>query len=197
MKCHGEVNYPVGFFRFCQNSIMLVVVHVRLFLIGFIVPALAAVIPYSAARPSWADLEVRLPSSVAAAGQAVYDSTVQADVLKGKTVLFRDRNGWCPYAERVWLALEMKKADYVTCLVDDDLKATTPGEKGSLPQVQWADGTMDDGSAIIAILERIEEEYPHPPHLFPDVSVTVAVVRDSLERFDSIMPRFTLPSSLT
>ena len=79
--------------------------------------------------------------------------------------------------------------------MDDDYSAT-PGEEGSLPRVQWSDGTTHDGSAIAAILERIEEEHPHAPNFFPRISVTVAVVRDSLRRFDAIMPRFTRPSSL-
>ena len=79
--------------------------------------------------------------------------------------------------------------------MDDDYSAT-PGEEGSLPRVQWPDGTTHDGSAIAAILERIEEEHPHAPNFFPRISVTVAVVRDSLSRFDAIMPRFTRPSSL-
>ena len=146
--------------------------------------------------PTWSDLERRLPSSVDPSRPAVYHaSSVDDAELRGKTVLWRDRRGWCPYAERVWLAFEVKNADYVTVLVDDDYSAT-PGAAGSLPRVQWPDGTMQDGSAVRAILERIETEHPHPPRFFPDVSVSVSLVRDSFDRFDGIMPRFTKPSSL-
>ena len=68
------------------------------------------------ALPSWPDLEKRLPSSIAA-DPAVFDgATVSEADLAGKTVLFRDRNGWCPYAERAWLALEVKRIDYAAVL---------------------------------------------------------------------------------
>ena len=60
--------------------------------------------------PTWSDLEKLLPtSSVALMHPAVFDAQkVEEATLKGKTVLWRDRNGWCPYAERAWLALEVK-----------------------------------------------------------------------------------------
>ena len=32
----------------------------------------------------------------------------------GGLVLYRERNGWCPYSERVWLALEHKGIAYET-----------------------------------------------------------------------------------
>jgi len=169
---------------------------------AFTHPRAAAVAPRAtivAAVSSWSDLESLVPSSVDLARPAVYHAdTVSAAALAGKTVLFRDANGWCPYAERVWLALELKVANYVTCLVHHRMPADygTPGEERSLPRVQWADGSMDDGSSIGAILERIEQDYPHPPALFPKTSVSVDYVRDSFNRFDGIMPRFTLPSSL-
>ena len=118
--------------------------------------------PLAVRTPSWPNLEKRLPSSVAAA-PAIFDAaTVSAADLAGKTVLFRDRNGWCPYAERAWLALELKRIDYATVLVDSDY-SDTPCEPGSLPRVQWSDGTTHDGSQIIDILERLEVEQPQPP----------------------------------
>ena len=145
--------------------------------------------------PAWSDLQAQLPSCASSEMPTFDAHTVDPAVLEGKTVLFTDRNRWCPNGERVWLALELKRVQYVTCLVDDDYSAT-PGEEGSLPRVQWPDGSTNDGSGIRAILERIEQEHPHGPSFYPKVSVTVAVVRDSLNRFDAIMPRFTRPSSL-
>jgi hypothetical protein len=139
---------------------------------------------------SWSDLDdttARILPSVFSQAE------LSEPIAAGKTVLYRDANGWCPYSERVWLALELKNADYVTCLVDDEDTAE-PGSAGSLPRVRWADGTSDDGSNILSILVRIDREYPQAPALFPDMSASVDYVRDSFERFDGIMPRFTKPS---
>ena len=209
---------------------------VRLFVCCVLVPSSAAFRALPARRggapamtlglSSWSELESRLPSCACTEMPTFDADTVDPAALEGATVLYADRNRWCPNSERVWLALELKRARtrtltrtrtlilslaltrvptlvqtltrrarYVTVLVDDDYSAT-PGEEGSLPRVQWPDGTTHDGSAIGAILERIEEEHPHAPNFFPRISVTVAVVRDSLRRFDAIMPRFTRPSSL-
>ena len=166
-------------------------------MLASLLPALTPVASAAIGRPTWSELERRLPSSVAPAAPAVL-SAAQADTadLEGKAVLYRDRNGWCPYSERIWLALELKKAEYVTCLVDDDY-SVPPGDEGSLPRFRCSDGTTYESSDIVQILERIDKEYPQPPLLFPDVSVSVALVRDSFERFDGIMPRFTRPSTLT
>lgn len=144
---------------------------------------------------TWTALEQRLPSSVRP--EAVYDAPrVDSAQLEGRTVLFRDRQALCPYAQRVWLALELKKADYVTVLVDDEMYRATPAGL-YLPRVQWADGTSNDGAGEIkAILERIDKEHPHAPSFFPRVSVSVDFVRDSFNRFDGIMPRFCRKSSL-
>ena len=30
----------------------------------------------------------------------------------GMAVLYRDKNGWCPYSERVWLGLEFKGVEF-------------------------------------------------------------------------------------
>uniref|UniRef100_A0A7S1YZM1 Uncharacterized protein n=1 Tax=Trieres chinensis TaxID=1514140 RepID=A0A7S1YZM1_TRICV len=56
--------------------------------------------------PSWSDLEARLPSALVP-GPAVYGvgEGPEAADLKGKTVLYRDSNGWCPHSEQAWLAL--------------------------------------------------------------------------------------------
>ena len=71
--------------------------------------------------PTWPDLAKRLPSAVEPSAPSVYDAvTTDAASLSGKTVLYRDQQGWCPYIERLWLALEVKNADYVTVLVDED-----------------------------------------------------------------------------
>lgn len=140
---------------------------------------------------TWTDLERRLPTSVTNIGP---EAPFNAEQAKGRVVLFRDSNAWCPFSERIWLALEVKNADYITCLVDDDYRQP-PLAKGSLPRIKWRDGTTMDGSDPVAMLERIEQEWPHEPLFFPKVSVSVDVVRDSFQRWEGILPRFTLPSA--
>jgi hypothetical protein len=36
-----------------------------------------------------------------------------------RPTLFRERHGWCPYSERVWLALEAKGIEYDTIYIDN------------------------------------------------------------------------------
>ena len=148
--------------------------------------------PLAVRTPSWPDLEKRLPSSVAAA-PAIFDAATVSAPCRQNRALPRSQR-WC-FAERAWLALELKRIDYATVLVDSDY-SDTPCEPGSLPRVQWSDGTTHDGSQIIDILERLEVEQPQPPNLFPTVSTVTDIVRDSFGRFDALMPRYTKLSSL-
>ena len=158
------------------------------------VPARTAMI--ASASLSWATLEDALPSALDTSGPATIAGNASGEDLAGKLVLYRDANGHCPYTERIWLALEIKRIPFVTCLVEHS--EIPPGEAGALPHVQWPDGSTTDGSDTLHILERIEREYPQPPSLFPDKSVTVNYVRDFCDaRFDGVMPRFTLPSRTT
>ena len=143
----------------------------------------------------WSDLETRLPSYASTEMPTFDAQTVDPADLEGATVLFTDRNRWCPNSERVWLALELKRAAYVTVLVDEDYSAA-PGEEGCLPRVQWSDGSTTEGSiledgpksGIRAILERIEKEHPHEPNFFPRISVTVAVARDDVDKASAHSP---------
>ena len=146
-----------------------------------------------ALSPSWAELEARLPSSRAPGPAVLGADAATEDALAGRTVLYRDRDGWCPYCERVWLALEAKRADCVTVLVDDH----DYDDLSSLPRVRWPDGSEMGPGDVAAILQRVEDEHPdRGPAFFPVVSASVAVVRDSFERFHGIMPRFTRASAL-
>jgi len=36
-----------------------------------------------------------------------------------RPILYRERHGWCPYSERVWLALEVKGIEYDTIYIDN------------------------------------------------------------------------------
>jgi len=140
----------------------------------------------------------------------------ESTLADGRTILYRDRNGWCPRCEQAWLALEAKGIEYVTILVDaerrnsddeDDNGGNGNGGNDSyydrpgstLPRVRWPDGTVHVGSDdMLPFLEKCEETMPGcpPGDYFPDVSISVDIVRTSIERrFDGVMPRYTLPSS--
>ena len=51
----------------------------------------------------WSELEKALPKE---------------DKSTTKLTLYRDTNGWCPFCERVWIALEMKGIEYEEKTVD-------------------------------------------------------------------------------
>lgn len=139
--------------------------------------------------PSWQQLEELLPTSRVPEPRLI-DSALDASEpdLKGLT-LFRERHGWCPYSERVWLALEVKGLQYETVLIDN----TGPGRKppwwgGSTPQVRWEDGHVQGES--LNIVRALDDRYPHSPQLWPNENVTKLV-----NAFESTFPRGTRPSS--
>ena len=72
--------------------------------------------------PSWKDLEAatqcdshELP--IAADGRSFSSDPNLSDGTR--PTLYRERHGWCPYSERVWLALEAKGIDYDTIYIDN------------------------------------------------------------------------------
>ncbi|CAK9018269.1 Protein IN2-1 homolog B (Glutathione S-transferase GSTZ5) [Durusdinium trenchii] len=108
------------------------------------------------------------------------------DDLNG-LVLFRERNGWCPYSERVWLALEAKGLDYTTVLVDNyGSRAAWIG--GQTPQLQWPSGKRQGES--LDIIKALDVEFPDMPKLWPNSAVTELV-----NAFRSTFPKQTRPSS--
>eukprot|EP00439_Symbiodinium_sp_Y106_P002166 s2255_g1.t1 len=108
---------------------------------------------------SWAELEERLPSAVAEEPLLI-DSVLQPDKpdLKGLT-LFRERNGWCPYSERVWLALEAKGLEYSTVLVDNyGRRASWLG--GQTPQILWAATRHDSTPEVTELVNAFKATFP-------------------------------------
>ena len=93
---------------------------VRLFVCCVLVPSSAAFRALPARRcgapamtlglSSWSELESRLPSCACTEMPTFDADTVDPAALEGATVLYADRNRWCPNSERVWLALELKRA---------------------------------------------------------------------------------------
>ena len=76
----------------------------------------------SADIPSWKDLAAvtncngfELP--VAEDGRSFASDPNLSDGTR--PTLYRERHGWCPYSERVWLAMEAKGIDYDTIYIDN------------------------------------------------------------------------------
>ena len=140
--------------------------------------------------PSWSALSKTLPSAAAEAPRVV-DAAVQHQQKRPKlsddtVVLYRERNGWCPYSERVWLGLETKNVAYETVLIDNTGGARPSWFGSTTPRIRWADGT-DQGESI-DILKQLDERYPEPP-LFDEHSAAL------IGAFKEIFPRMTRPSS--
>ena len=109
--------------------------------------------------PSWSALSKTLPSAAAEAPRvvdAVRHQQKRPPPLSDDTVvLYRERNGWCPYSERVWLGLETKNVAYETVLIDNTGGARPSWFGSTTPRIRWADGT-DQGESI-DILKELDE----------------------------------------
>jgi glutathione S-transferase len=151
-------------------------------------------------KPAWAKYEARLPS-LAVRCPLVVDSVLQPDftpaVSNERAVLCRERNGWCPYSERVWLALEVKNADYDTVLIDNMMGGARPEwYTGQTPQVRFTGDAHFSGESI-ELIERIDREYNN---VKPPVNILYPVdrvddVRSAIVAFKRVFPSNTRPSS--
>ena len=145
------------------------------------------------AVPSWERLEAKLPTAPA---PECYHNTLPDDVASSSSLIFyRDTESICPFAQQIWLALEVKNINYVTVLVDTVIEE----HSWSSPlRVQWPDGTLQTDA--LEILERLEKEYPGGEesngvlNLFPSISAAVDSVRCNIVRFQGVFPRNTQPN---
>lgn len=139
------------------------------------------------APPTWSDLRTKLvPTPV----PPVCIDSRNADSLKANTAiprLFRERNGWCVYSARLWLALELKGVtNYHTVLMEPrgDTYDGSKNEKEeirpkwfgdlALPQLQLADGTgvLHCGAtelSSIQLLRKLDVMFPDSKPLWPPI----------------------------
>lgn len=122
--------------------------------------------------PSWEDLESMIPSK---------EEEVKADRAPVLT-LYRDTNGWCPFCERVWLALEIKGLPYAETLVNLQNKPQWYKDMVPTTLVPAAlfygndENNNDDGStterALVwesaEILRQLDERFPGTTKLVRD-----------------------------
>jgi len=158
-------------------------------------------LPTARARPvalsiaTWDELEARLPSSLAPE-PLIVDSALARErpaLTGGGLVLYRERNGWCPYSERVWLALEHKGIEYETVLIDNTGGGRPSWYSGDTPQVRWPDGKQQKES--LDIVKALDAAFPDTPPLWPPAGADAAAVGAAVSAFRATFPRNARPSS--
>ena len=156
------------------------------------------------------------------------DRVIVGDLLSGTgdlpsgLTLFRDRNGWCPYSERVWLAMLAKQLDFDEVLINLQVRISTSAcrkapchpsltlqhrrTQGSKPrwyaevnpssQTPCVRGT--DGRVItesLRIIESLDSMFPDGPQLFPADAALKEEALKLMNSFSSVFPSGTRPSS--
>eukprot|EP00978_Attheya_sp_CCMP212_P049394 scaffold659517_cov59-Attheya_sp.AAC.1 len=150
------------------------------------------------ALPTWGDLEGELQLNINSQQLPVsVDSAldpVEPDYSTDRPTLFRERHGWCPYSERVWLTLEVLGVDYDTIRIDN----TGPGRKPpyfggkQTPQLKWPQGDLQGES--MDLVQELNKRYSTPTNsLYPDN--TDLSVEETIGQFRTIFPSQARPSS--
>lgn len=153
------------------------------------------------AVPSWDDLSSMQnflhdqPFAVNGASTSSRPSTGE-----GKPTLYRERHGWCPYSERIWLALEAKGVDYDTVYIDNIYGRPT-WYSGDTPQIRWEDGKVQSES--MDLVREVDKRYSlrdgssssssSPIELYPDDILNEVI--NKIREFRNIFPSGARPSS--
>ena len=147
--------------------------------------------------PSWSELEDELGDCYRAPTPRVIDSVLQPESPTFSTshpTLFRERHGWCPYSERVWLTLELLETPYDTILIDNS-GGPRPNyySGGQTPQIQWPDeGGRRQGESL-DLVQRLDQDYSSStPHVLQSNQDHIQHV---MNQFRSIFPSRARPSS--
>lgn len=142
--------------------------------------------------PSWSDLELAMSDTYFLPVPTTIDSVLQPaipNISVDHPTLFRERHGWCPYSERVWLTLELLNIPYHTILIDN-----TGGPRPSYfsgrqtPQVKWPNGQQQGES--LDLVDRLDSDYQSF-----DFQSTNPKVKHAISQFRNIFPSRARPSS--
>jgi len=145
----------------------------------------AATLP---APPTWSALATLLPSAASQARPVHIDSVLDRTTPSfSSTVptLFRERHGWCPYSERVWLALEPKGIAYDTVAIDNTGGGRAAYFGGSTPQMRWTSGKTQGES--MDLVQELDAVYPGTP-LWPPDGISTSDVSAMLSEWKKTMP---------
>lgn len=138
---------------------------------------------------SWQALEKRLEPAFSATFPISVDSILDSSQPKFSTVrptLFRERHGWCPYSERVWLTLELLRIEYDTVRIDNTGGPRPSYYRGQTPQLRWPNGKQQGES--MDLVKELDATYNGGQLYGPDD------VEDKINAFRNIFPR-ARPSS--
>ena len=138
---------------------------------------------------AWSDVEARVSSHSPQDEAPVSIDSVLASTpsfSSTKPTLFRERHGWCPYSERVWLTLEYGGIEYDEIRIDNTGGGQPSYFSGQTPQLHWPDGkTQGESMDLVYALDqkynlglKSDDEY----------------VRECVREFSNIFPR-ARPSS--
>lgn len=160
---------------------------------------------HSNTAPSWHDIEQQLgepflhPPTNVVVDSALNPSEPPPFLCRPaeRPILFRERHGWCPYSERVWLTLELCGAAYDTILIDNTGHGPRPSYfAGQTPQIQWPNADVTNGSPgrrqgeSMDLVAALDEQY-HQGRLLQSER---ADVRHTISKLNQIFPR-SRPSS--
>lgn len=113
------------------------------------------------------------------------ESTGGGDPPSDKHVVFyRDTNAWCPFCERVWLALEEKQIDYDSVYID--LRDKPEWYKEMVPTA-LVPAVRIDGELVYEsseILKKLEERFPETP-LLPINEEELAAATELMQACDN------------
>lgn len=139
---------------------------------------------------TWEDLESSVaPSSPTATLPTSIDSVLDPSTPTYSTThptLFRERHGWCPYSERVWLTLECGNISYDTIRIDNTGGGRPSYYAGQTPQMRWDDGRVQGES--MDLVYELDTRYGLGLRSEDDD------VRSVVKEFSTIFPR-ARPSS--
>jgi glutathione S-transferase len=146
------------------------------------------VIPSSSSATTWLDLERQLQLSSSDL-PIIIDSVLdpsQPIFSKERPTFFRERHGWCPYSERVWITLELVGEEYDTIRIDNTGGPRPSYYGGQTPQMRWPDGKQQGES--MDLVQEIDSRYNNGKLYRP------ANVDDCINAFRNIFPK-ARPSS--
>ena len=131
---------------------------------------------------------------------SVFDPSTP-DFSTTRPTLFRERHGWCPYSERVWLTLELLGVEYDTIKIDNTGHGPRPSYfKGGqqTPQIRWPSTGKQQGESMDLVKEldtkygngRLYRRHGNHGH-----NTNTNDVQECIDAFRSIFPSRARPSS--
>mmetsp|Transcript_122 Transcript_122/g.188 ORF Transcript_122/g.188 Transcript_122/m.188 type:complete len:471 (+) Transcript_122:73-1485(+) len=143
--------------------------------------------------PSWSDIEHMFGSAYGEERPLSIDSVLDSSTPSFSTerpTLFRERHGWCPYSERVWLTLELLGIPYDTIKIDNTGGPRPSYYGGQTPQLKWPNGRTQ-GESMDLVHALIEEYSSTNTDILMETSDDV---QHCINQFRNIFPK-ARPSS--